>query len=201
MEFGDVQEGVLGVSILNRNSKEAIEKGINEIEGVYISDVEDNSGAKKAGIKNGDIIKKLDNVEISKFTDLSGYLKTKRPNDIVNVEIIRDDESVLLPVTLSKTDILKVEFMDMELKNLSDKDKKEKNISHGVLVTKNKNKWLYEQLGITPNYIITDINNIKINSTEDINQLKLKYGSNLIKYISKIGLINREGKREQFVFR
>ena len=54
-----------------------------------LADVTEQSGAEKAGIKTGDIIKKIDNVEISKFSDLSGYLKTKRPDDVVNVEIIK----------------------------------------------------------------------------------------------------------------
>ena len=31
----------------------------------------------------------IDNVEINKFSDLSGYLKTKSPNDVVNAEILR----------------------------------------------------------------------------------------------------------------
>ncbi|WP_299229546.1 trypsin-like peptidase domain-containing protein [uncultured Psychroserpens sp.] len=201
MEFGNVQNGILGVSLLNKNSKEAIEKGLNEIKGVYVVDVTEKSGAEKAGIMSGDIIKKIDNIEISKFSDLSGYLKTKRPNDVVNVELIRNDKLKNIPVTLSKTDILTVDFMDMELKNLSNDDKLKNDISYGVQVKRNNNEWLFKELGITSNYIITDINDIKIKNIEDITILKRKLGSNPQKYLSKIGLINTEGKREQFIFR
>lgn len=201
IEFGNVQDGILGVSLLNSNSREAIEKGLNEIDGVYVAEVTATSGAEKAGIKVGDIIKKVDNIEISKFSDLSGYLKTKRPDDIVNVEIIRDDEIKVLPVALSKTDILTVDFMDMELKNLSEERKLENDISYGVEVVKNNNNWLSENLGVSSKYIITDINNIKIKSIEDIAVLKQKYGANAEQYIKKIGLINKNGEREQFLIR
>ena len=201
IEFGNVQNGILGVSLLNKNSKEAIEKGLNEISGVYVADVTEQSGAQKAGIKIGDIITKIDNIDIIKFSDLSGYLKTKRPNDIVNVEIIRGDDVKVLPVALSKVDILTIDFMNMELKNLSEERKRENDVSYGVEVIKNNNDWLAENLGISSNYIITDINNIKIESIEDISILKQKFGENADQYIKKIGLINKNGEREQFVIR
>ena len=200
MEFGDVQEGVLGVSILNRNSKEAIEKGINEIEGVYISNVEDNSGAEKAGIRDGDIIKKLDNVEISKFSDLSGYIKTKRPNDVVNVEILRGSELKTIPVKLSKSDIISVEFINMELRNIPSKVKKEYNLSDGVLVQKNENAYLYRRLGIRPGYIITKVNDIEINSVQDISKFTQKYGANAQDKIYKLEYLDTNLNRKEVIF-
>ncbi|NRA92894.1 MAG: trypsin-like peptidase domain-containing protein [Psychroserpens sp.] len=201
IEFGDVQNGILGVSLLNKNSKEAMDRGLNEINGVYVAGITENSGADKAGVQVGDIIKKIDNIEISKFSDLSGYLKTKRPEDVVNVEVLRDDRIETLPVTLSPTDILTVDFMNMELKNLSSERKMESNTDHGVEVIRNDNDWLAENLGITSNYIITDINNIKIENIEDISILKQKFGGEPEKYLKKIGLINSNGEREQFVIR
>ena len=200
MEFGDVQEGVLGVSILNRNSKEALEKGINEIQGVYISAVEDNSGAKKAGIKNGDIIKKLDNVEISKFTDLSGYIKTKRPNDVVNVEVLRGNKLKTIPVKLSKSDIISVEFIDMELRNIPTQIKKEYKLTKGVLVQKNENAYLYSKLGIRPGYIITGINDIEINSVQDISKFTEKYGSKAQDNIFKLEFMDRNLNKKEVIF-
>ncbi|MDG5491679.1 trypsin-like peptidase domain-containing protein [Psychroserpens sp. SPM9] len=200
MEFGDVQEGVLGVSILNRNSKEAIEQGLNEIQGVYISSVEDNSGAKKAGIKDGDIIKKLDNVEISKFTDLSGYLKTKRPNDIVNVEVLRDNESKTIPVKLTKSETVSVDFINMELRNLPSSVKKKYDIKHGVIVQDNKNGFLYSRVGIRPGCIITAINDIEINSVSDISKFSEKYGSNAQDEIFKLEFLNRNLERKEVIF-
>lgn len=201
MEFGDVQEGVLGVSILNRNSKEAIEMGLNEIQGVYISSVEDNSGAKKSGIKNGDIITRLDNVSISKFSDLSGYLKTKRPNDVIDVEILRDNKTKVIPVKLSKSDIVSVEFIDMQLRNIPSKLKKDYDIKNGVIVQDNKNVFLYSKLGIRRGYIITGINDIQINSVEDIAKFTQKYGDNAQDNIFKLEYLNTNLERKEVIFR
>ncbi|MEZ4802906.1 MAG: trypsin-like peptidase domain-containing protein [Gelidibacter sp.] len=197
MEFGNVQTGILGVNVLNRNSKYAIENGLNEIDGVYVSEIEENSGAAKAGIKNGDIIKKVDNIKISKFSDLSGYLTTKRPNDVVKVTIDRDGDEKILPVTLTKFENSTVEYLDMQLKNIPKQAKEKYKIEYGVLVIKNENYALYKNLGINEGYVITEINGEKINSVKDIAKLQQKYGDN----ITKISVINTNGQKESFIFR
>ena len=197
MEFGNVQTGILGVKILNRNSKYAIENGMNEIDGVYVSEIEDNSGADKAGIKNGDIIKKIDNIKISKFSDLSGYLNTKRPNDVVKVTIDRDGETKVIPVTLSKYETSSVEYLDMQLRNIPEQAKEKFNIDYGVLVTKNDNYTLYKNLGINEGYVITEINDEKLYSIDDVNRVQKKYGDN----VTKISVINTKGQKESFIFR
>jgi len=200
IEFGDVQNGILGVSILNRNSQESIEKGLNQIEGVYVSQVEDKSGAKKAGIKAGDIIKKLDNISISKFSDLSGYLNTKRPDDVVNVELLRDGETKTISVKLSKTDIISVEFIDMTFQNLPDLVKKKYKLKNGVMVTNTENAFLYNRLGITRGTVITGINDIDINSIEDLVHFKEQYGDDVIDNIQKLKYINGDLKEKEVYF-
>lgn len=200
IEFGDVQNGILGVSVLDRNSKEAIDKGINQIDGVYVSSVEDKSGAKKAGIKEGDIIKKLDDISISKFSDLSGYLSTKRPDDLVNVEVVRDGTLKTIAVKLSKTDIVSVEFMEMKLQNLPDLVKKKYNIKNGVMVTATENAFLYKRLGITRGTVITGINDMAINNIEDLAHFKSQYGDDIIDNIEKLKYIDGSLKEKEVYF-
>lgn len=103
IEFGNVQKGVLGVRGSELNSLNAEKLGVKESEGFYVGGVDEGSGADKAGIKEGDIIKKLDNIKISKFSDLSGYIASKRPNDVIKVAIERDGKALTLPVTCIKT--------------------------------------------------------------------------------------------------
>lgn len=57
MEYGNVQKGILGINTVPMNSPYAVENGINEIDGVYIAGVEEDSGAFDAELKEGDIIK------------------------------------------------------------------------------------------------------------------------------------------------
>ena len=70
LEFGAVQEAILGIQIDQRNE---------QIDGVRIAVVNENGGAKKSGLKAEDIIKKVNNVKISKFSELRGQLTAMRP--------------------------------------------------------------------------------------------------------------------------
>ncbi|MDN3665455.1 trypsin-like peptidase domain-containing protein [Algibacter miyuki] len=201
MEFGNVQNGVLGIQGGTFNSKVAQEMGVNYAEGVYVAEVVKNSGADKAGIEKGDVIKKLDNIEISKFEDLSGYIKTKRPNDVVNVELYRKNDLKTVSVTLTKTEIFAVNFMKMELQDLSDSFKEKYDIDYGVMVKKTENQWLYSNLGITEGYIITGINDTKIESITDISKLKEKYGDDILDHIKKLAYINTSKEKKEVIFR
>jgi hypothetical protein len=69
------------------------------------------------------------------------------------------------------------------------------------MVAKNENYALYKNLGINTGYIITEINDQPIKSVEDINKLKLQYGDNFESYIKKMGVINRNGQKENYIFR
>ena len=202
MEFGNVQNGILGVTGGALNSAYAEKIGIDETEGFYIDDVTENSGAAKAGLKSGDIIVQLDNVKISKFSDLSGYLNSKRPDDIVNVTFIRRGNSKSVPVRLTKRGLDKIEFIGLELRNLSKEIKAKYKVDGGVYVYKTNNYELYKKLGLKNGYIITDINDEPINSLEDIENLKQKFGDgSLEKSIDKMGVVNDYGQRERFIFK
>lgn len=202
MEYGNVQNGILGVTGGTLNSAYAEKIGVDETEGFYIDDVEEKSGAAKAGLRSGDIIKQLDNVTINKFADLSGYLNAKRPNDIVKVTIIRRGNEKIIPVTLSKRELSNVEFIGLELRNLSKEAKEKYQIEGGAYVFRTTNEKLYRKLGIKNGYVITDINDEPINSIEDILKFKQKHGKDALeKSIDKMGVVNDYGQRERFFFK
>lgn len=134
MEYGNVQRGVLGAVGNELNGTNAKKLGLKQTEGYYITNVIENSGAAKAGIQKGDIIVKLDNQKITSYSELNGYINTKRPNDKVNVTLIRDGSTKVVPVTLVKNDLINTEFRGMELENITAGDKKRFNIDSGVKI-------------------------------------------------------------------
>lgn len=202
MEYGNVQNGILGVTGGALNSAYAEKIGVNETEGFYIDDVEEKSGAAQAGLRSGDIIKQLDNVTINKFADLSGYLSAKRPNDVVKVTIIRRGHEKVVPVTLSKSELTKVDFYGLELRNLSKEAKEKYQVEGGAYVFRTTNEKLYRKLGIKNGYVITEINGEPIRSIEDIQKFKQKHGKDALeKGIDKMSVINDYGQLERFIFK
>ena len=70
-------------------------------------------------MKNGDIILQIDDVQITKFSDLSGYLNSKRPGDNLSVTIDREGKIIDLNVSLKVSTY--VQFYGMQLKNSNKK--------------------------------------------------------------------------------
>ena len=103
IEYGDVQKGLLGVRGVALKSSYSRQLNINETEGFYIDEIEEGFGAGSAGLTRGDIIKSVDGFKINRFSDLSGYLSSKRPGDKVEVNYVREGKLKTAIVILKKS--------------------------------------------------------------------------------------------------
>ncbi|EDP69910.1 tRNA delta(2)-isopentenylpyrophosphate transferase [Flavobacteriales bacterium ALC-1] len=199
MEYGNVQNGVLGVVGGALNSKAAEEIGTDITEGFYVSEVTEDTGADKAGIQPGDIIRKIDDQKINKFSDLTGYLKTKSPDDIVNVTLLRDGDEEVLPVTLLKPSTYIVETIGF-VKNASKKELKSYNAEYGIKISKfDENfKPYWNKIDVVEGNIITKINGKKIYTIEDALSImkNRKFNDPL-----QIEVINNKGEKLTPIFR
>jgi S1-C subfamily serine protease len=200
MEYGNVQNGILGVVGGALNSKAAKELGSTTAEGFYVSEVQEATGAERAGIKSGDIIKKIDNVRINKFSDLTGYLKTKSPDDVVSITILRDGDEEILAVTLLKPTTTIVQTIGF-VKNASKEDLKKYNTDYGVTISKFTDESYragWNRVGVDVGSIITKINGKKLYSVDDAqNALKTPgYNEPL-----QIEIINKNGEKVVHTFR
>lgn len=178
MQFGNVQRGILGVEGRELNGAFAKELKILESEGVYVNRVSKKSGAEFAGIQKGDVIVKLDNQNIGTMAELQGYINSKRPNDKVQVTYIRDAKTVIVPVTLTKNDLVTTEFKGMELENLLDADKKKFKITEGVKITELNNERLKQYADDIKGGVIIRIGNVKATDVETVSRLIEKFDEN-----------------------
>jgi len=199
LEYGIVQYGFLGVTGTSLNSARAKELDVSDTEGFYINGIDKESGAKSAGIKIGDIIKDIDGIKISKFSDLKGYLNTKRPNDIVNINLKRDNESRKVSVQLNRNERINFYLIGI-LKNMSEKELSQKELNQGVKISEfnsdYKNYW--EDYGVKEGDIIKKINGNVINSITDID--KIVKSRNYYDPVT-IEILTADNKTERFNFR
>jgi len=199
MEFGIVQNGFLGVTGTALNNSIAKEFSTDEIEGFYINSVEKYSGADLAGIKKGDIIKFIDEIKISKFSDLKGYLSTKRPNDLVMVHLVSDNKRKKIKVRLNKNERISFNVIGI-LKNLSEEELKKYNKSSGVKISDFNKRYekYWRDYGIEIGNIINSINGVHIKSISDVQNIL----NDMNNYDPlRIEIINSNGETERFNFR
>lgn len=192
MEFGNVQRGVLGVKGGELNQAVSEELGLNRTQGFYVADVTKGSGAEKSGIKKGDVIIRIDNQQINSFAELTGYISTKRPDDVVNVYVIRNGKETEIPVTLTKYELLTTEFLGMEIEELSDSDKKKFGVNSGVKIKDSKE---YEEV---KGKIILSIDGYKVPNTQTLSEIMSRKKANSS---TRIELLNQNGEIERYIIR
>ncbi len=196
LEYGNVQKGMLGISAPRVNTPYAIENGLDEIEGVYVEGVEEESGADEAGLEEGDVIKQIDNIKIRRFADLTGYISTKRPGDQVQVTVDRDGESLVLPVTLKERQSLIVPVMGLSVKNLTENDKKLYKVKKGVKITGVPEVYRRDGLELVGS-VILEIDGQPI---DDIQDARVEFGKITRYGKTVITLLNKKGERERVIF-
>ena len=193
IEYGNVQRGILGVAGTELNSETAEKLHIKQTEGFYIDNVEEDSGAEKAGIKKGDIITQMDNIKIRTFSDLSGHINTKRPNDSVNVVILRDGKEKEINVRLQKNDSYVADDLGIMVKNLSDKDKKAFNVKSGVKITKTSPLFIENGVNLDGKVLLS----INGKDVKDVDSVKNILENNQSQR-NAIVVLNKNGEKERY---
>ena len=171
LEFGNVQQGVLGIQGIELNNMLAEELKVKTHQGFYIQNITKNSGAEKAGILQGDIIKKINDRSINTFVDIKSILNTKRPQDIVNLQILRGTDEIDFKVALIKPENAIFDFNGFELEDLSVDELNNLNLNYGVRIKKvtNKNYLAYKEE--LEGSILLTINKNKISNTQIANKI------------------------------
>ncbi len=192
IKFGTVQRGWLGVSISNVNSTLVKEQDLAVNEGAYIGGFAEKSSAKDAGIKEGDVIVKIDEAEIKSNTALTEAIGRHRPGDKVNVVVNRKGKEFNIPVTLKSRDgkigLIKAEereglaSLGLDLEEVDGKVLKKLDIDHGVRVRDLGNGKPAKYTEMREGFIITKVNDEPVRNVKDFSELlkKKKQGDLII---------------------
>ena len=210
-KFGLVQRGFLGVGSLDLSDDRQVaiynqkeKANIKVSSGIMITEVSQNSGAEDAGLRKGDIIKKIDNSTVETFADLSAAVGSKRPGDKVTVTYIRNGKNYTETVTLkdqkgstsfrSKADLSVTEKIGGNFEELSDRYKVSFGIESGVIAKNIEEGGELDKIGIYDNYIVIEINGKPVNSQKDVEKVLNNYkGTVSIKFMDEYGRIYQKG--------
>jgi serine protease Do len=195
LAFGTVQRGWLGVQVGNVTSdvKKQLELSVNE--GALISAFAEGgkSAAKEAGVKEGDVVVKIDEAPIKSSSALIEYIGRKRPGDKINMTIDRKGKTVVIPVTLKnkagnigtvkreEKDV--VTTLGIELEDAESSVLKKLDLENGVVVKSLGNGKIDKYTDMKEGFIITRIDNNSVKSAKEVNDLlKRKKSGDLITF-------------------
>lgn len=152
---GKYERPFIGIQLQDLTSELAKQFGLKSTSGVLISTVEPNSPAQKAGLKNGDVIIKLDNKSINSSGSLVGQIAAKKVGDNVTLVVMRDKKEVSVKVTLAKMDATALastqSFSGLQIKNAT---------PSGAMITSVDPNSVASQSGLQVGMIIKSLNRI-----------------------------------------
>lgn len=177
-QYGTVQRGVLGCQVIELDAKIAKEKGITATKsGLLIAGVTDRSTAKEMGLKEDDVITAINKVSVHNHAELIEQLNKFRPGDQISITYIRDNKAITKSATLrnlqgSTTITKKGDFSELgcAFMKIGAETKSHLGISNGVKVTGIKSGNMRDS-GIKDGFIITEINGVAVNSSDDVERI------------------------------
>lgn len=102
MNTGKFEEAYIGIYGYDKEVIPYLEKNLDITSGVYIASILADGPLFNKDIRIGDIITKIDDVEINKMNDLRKYIYSKNPKDKVKLTIKRNKTEKILEVSLGQ---------------------------------------------------------------------------------------------------
>jgi serine protease Do len=102
IKTGKVARGYLGVSIRSLDEDMAKQFKVPDTSGALVQDVTSGGPADKAGIKNGDVIRKFDGRTVQGSGQLTATVTNMNPGTEVALDILRDGKPMTIHLTLGE---------------------------------------------------------------------------------------------------
>jgi Do/DeqQ family serine protease len=208
-KYGSVQRGVLGVSFPapSAENQYLIQQGLQPgaVQGVYITGVQSNSAAAAAGLREGDIIQRIDNVPLSSSAEFSERIARHQPGDVIKLSYQRNGKTNVASAKLKGERAASEGTASLEtiynklgarFAPLPSSLRQRFNLDAGVMVTAVNRGGFFDQVGIPSGTIIAFINGEPMQNVEDINSALLSAQRGMIQMMA----VAPDGSRVVFNF-
>ena len=168
IKFGDVKRPYLGIAADNTK--------VNSTDGAYVGTVAPDGAAASAGLKKGDIIRKINDVNISSWTELQGTVASLNTGDKVSITYKRDGKEYTTSATLKADQGTYAnlaannlgDILGADLENLDKKTAIKNEVEGGVLVKKIRPGGAFSKTRMQDEFIITNVNGAEVKNIEDL---------------------------------
>lgn len=198
-KYGKVTRGWLGVVIQNVNEDLAESFGLKNADGILVSEVQKDSPASRAGLQQGDVITRLNDIEMEDVSDLRNKVAMLRPNSKAMLEVIRDGRSKKIQVTIgeqpddfgkhgrSSSDKDSLDKYGLTLQELTDElaDKFEYEAGSGLIISDVEPGSPAAAAGLKPGQLVEEINRQPVTTLKKLKKV-LKHADKSGKMLLRI---------------
>ena len=174
IRYGKVRRGWLGVSVQSITKEMLSFFNIERVRGVVVTRIMERSPGARAGLKRGDVILSLENIEVNDKTDYSERVSTYPLGNTINMGILRGGkvESVSLKVSLLPAsrvaDYVKI-WLGFTVNKIQQSLVRRYRLvtSQGVVVTSVTPNSVSDKIGVQSGDIIRQVNQVRIENEKD----------------------------------
>jgi serine protease Do len=191
---GKVRRGYIGVNIQPVDQTLAGAVGLDRARGVFVQGLVKGGAGEEAGLKETDVILKVDGEEVNQPNELQRYIATHHPGDVVNLEIWRDGRVIQKKVTLRVRDedativratekdseeekdsesssTVTLESLGMSVRSMTANERKTFGVDHGVVVSDVKQFGEAYSRQIGENDAIIEVERTPISSPAEVRKI------------------------------
>jgi len=103
---GHVVRGWIGIEIQNISTELAESFGLTDTSGVIVAGMLNNGPASKAGLRPGDIIKRINDAEVIDGKHAINLISRSRPGNVINIDLLRNGQLIQKQATTSQRPII-----------------------------------------------------------------------------------------------
>lgn len=177
IKHGVPQKAIFGGSVIEYDYQNAqkydLDSDVREFKGVLVGKVDRSGAANDAGLQEGDIITKINNIEINSESAFEEELSYRYPGDKINISFIRNGKASTTTLTLlnknGDTNLVKRKIYADATVGASLEA-----VDYGVKVFKIKDG-VFKRLGLQENFTIVYINRQRVKDPQDVIEFFSKY--------------------------
>lgn len=183
IKYGTVQRGFLGAVYSDVTGWSADQKKQENVpadaDGLYLREVAKGGAAEKANLKPGDIIRKVNGIDVNSSAELQQQLSLFKPGDKVQITYERNNKLNTVTATLQNNagtyDVVKaltnVDLLGADLATLDPSKAKEFGLEGGVVVKRIHEGALNDQTRMRDGFIITRVNGKPVKNLDDFKKV------------------------------
>lgn len=168
IKYGNVKRPYLGIAADNTKR--------TSTEGAIIGSVAPDGAAAAAGLKKGDIIKKVNDVPISSWEELQGTIASLNTGEKISIAYKRDGKDYTATATLKADQGTYANLaasnlgdaLGADLENLDKKTAIKNEVEGGVLVKKIRSGGAFSKTRMQDGFIITSVNGTDVKNVDEL---------------------------------
>lgn len=184
VKYGIVQKPFFGGNVVEYDFQNAekykLNTNVKQFNGVLLAELDRQGPAIKAGLKLGDILIKVQDIEINSMSEFEEELSHHSPGDKIEVVYLRNGKLSSAEITLvnrdGETNLIKRKFYNDATLGATLEA-----VEYGVKAFKISGG-LFKKIGIPENYTIVSINRQRVKDPQEVIEFFNKYKGRVILY-------------------